>query len=142
MRAGLLGLALLLAALGWLAWDGYFAPAHEPVRVLNTERTTPPPPPVMPAPAAMAPPPVVAAPAEPAGPPAPPPTAQPVADPIAAFRRAVEEAQARQATQGPMPATSGVPLTLPEAIEAARRAQQAGSSAQPAPGAAINPFGR
>jgi hypothetical protein len=83
--------------------------------------------------------------------PVPPATANPaaaaVSDPVAVFRRAIEEAQARQAQQPQQtPATPGngpAFTSLPEAIEAARRAQlQAQPAATPASGAGINPFSR
>ncbi len=151
--------ALLLGCLAWLWWGDELRP-HEPVRVITR-------PPGAPAQAEAASTPGLATSlGQPAGSSAAPPQAHPQADasaltgtpalatttasaplqdPLAAFRRAIEEAQARQAAQGGQAQTAQRYNSLPEAIEAARRAQQQASAPQPAPqpapGAGLNPFG-
>ncbi len=155
---------LALAGLAWLTWGDYLRP-HEPVRVLDSARGRPGPavdtPMAEPAqPAGSAVPGVAAvespgltgppaqpalAPLQPAAPQAAPASA--VQDPLQTFRRAIEEAQARNAAQGnSAPATTPRYTSLPEAIEAARRAQLQASAPQrapePAPSAGINPFTR
>lgn len=147
--------ALLLGGLAWLWWGDEVHP-HEPVRVIVSPPGTPPraetastpgfaaglgqpagssaaPPQPLPQTAASA---LTGTPA-----PAVATTSAPVQDPLAAFRRAIEEAQARQAAQGGPTQPAQRYTSLPEAIEAARRAQQQASAPQPAPGAGLNPFG-
>lgn len=167
MKALLTALALLaLAGLGWLIWGDDFRP-HEPVRLLEQPRpgaAGPGQPGAATGALGKAPTTLGAASATPdsssaAVPQASPPlaSAQPLAqpavtpnaansaaqDPLQAFRRAVEEANARRPTSG----SNTPPIhydSLPQAIEAARRAQLQASAPppEPAPGAGINPFTR